>query len=216
MDHAKKLLTRIYWQYRNSPKLSEWLTILPDLAQAEIETPLQQIVEMLDIDNAQGEQLDIIGRIAGFDERPRIRSDLLRAFAYAGTIGAQSYGAAPYRAPGEELPTILLPDYLYRVLIKAKIMKNNGDATLDHIKAAVDLMLGVNSTIIDSQDMSMRTIWLDGDVPANFLLLVQEFDAIPRPQGVKIRKIAKNEHPFAYKGTFSAQPYGVGRYITPA
>lgn len=214
MDHASKALSRVYWQYRNAPKMRDWLQILPKIGQEAIERPLGQIVNLLDIDNAAGEQLNIIGRIAGID-RPRIRSDALQVFAYNGTIGAQPYGTAPYREPGTELPTILLPDYLYRVLIKAKIMRNNGAATLDDVKAAVDFIFGVESTVIDAQNMSMAAVWLEEGVAANLLVLVQEFDIIPRPQGVKIRKIAKNEHPFAYKGTFSAQPYGVGRYVTP-
>lgn len=215
MDHVSKALSRIYWQYRNSPTMRAWLEILPGIAQEQIELPLQQICQLLDIDTAEGEQLDIIGRIAGIQERPRIRSDALRVFAYKGTIGAQAYDSAPYRAPGTELPTILLPDYLYRVFIKAKIMRNNGQATLDEVKAAIDFIFDVDSTVIDAQDMSLATVWTEGAIPANLLLLVQEFDIIPRPQGVKIRKIKKNEHPFAYKGTFSAQPYGVGRYVTP-
>lgn len=215
MDHANKALSRVYWQYRNAPKMREWLQILPKMAQDRIEKPLGQIVDLLDIDKASGHQLEIIGRIAGID-RPRIRSDALQVFAYNGTIGAQPYDTAPYREPGAELPTILLPDYLYRVLIKAKIMRNNGAATLDDVKTAVDFIFGVESTVIDAQNMSMATVWLEEGVAANLLVLVQEFDIIPRPQGVKIRKIAKNEYPFAYKGTFSAQPYGVGRYVTPA
>lgn len=215
MDHAKKALSRVYWQYRNAPKMREWLQILPKMAQSAIESPLGQIVDLLDIDKASGHQLDIIGRIAGID-RPRIRTDALQVFAYKGTDGAQPYDAAPYKNPALPVPTILLPDYLYRVLIKAKIMRNNGAATLDDVKAAVDFIFGVESTVIDAQNMSMATVWLEDGVAANLLILVQEFDIIPRPQGVKIRKIAKNEYPFAYKGTFSAQPYGVGSYVTPA
>ncbi|MGE4336207.1 MAG: DUF2612 domain-containing protein [Pigmentiphaga sp.] len=215
MDHASKALSRVCWQYRNAPKMRDWLQILPKIGQEAIEKPLGQIINLLDIDSASGELLNIIGRIAGI-ERPRIRSDALQVFAYNGTIGAQSYGAAPYREPGTELPTILLPDYLYRVLIKAKIMCNNGSATLDDVKRAIDFIFGVDSTVIDGQNMAMSTVWLEGDIAANLLVLVEEFDILPRPQGVKIRKIAKNEYPFAYKGTFSAQPYGVGRYVTPA
>lgn len=214
MDHASKALSRVYWQYRNAPKMRDWLQILPKIGQEAIEKPLGQIINLLDIDSASGELLNIIGRIAGI-ERPRIRSDALQVFAYNGTIGAQSYGAAPYREPGTELPTILLPDYLYRVLIKAKIMRNNGSATLDDVKRAVYFIFGVDSTVIDGQNMAMSTVWLEGDIAANLLVLVEEFDILPRPQGVKIRKIAKNEYPFAYKGTFSAQPYGVGSYVTP-
>lgn len=188
MDHAKKALSRVYWQYRNAPKMREWLQILPKIAQAEIEAPLGQIVDLLDIDSASGHQLEIIGRIAGID-RPRMRSDALQVFAYNGTIGAQPYDVAPYRESGAELPTILMPDYLFRALIRSKIMRNNGTATLDDIKVAVDFIFGVESTIIDWLDMSMSVVLSGSDVSANLLALAQEFDIIPRPQGVRIRQI---------------------------
>ena len=173
MDHSKKALSRVYWQYRNSPKLLEWLQILPRIAQAKIELPLARIADILDIDNASGQLLDIVGRIAGI-ERPRIRTDALKVFGYNGT-----------------------------------------PATLDDVKRAVDFILGVDCTVIDGQNTTMATVWFEGNVAENMLALAREFDIIPRPQGVKIRKMATNEYPFAYKGTFSAQPYGVGRYVTP-
>lgn len=214
MDHAKKALSRVYWQYRNSPKMLQWIQTLVEIAQDEIETPLAQMIDLPGIDSAHGEQLEIYGRIAGID-RPRISTNLLSSFAYKGTPGAQTYGEAPYKDPGDAVSSILLPDYLYRVLIKAKIMRNVGAATLDEVKEAMDFIFGVDSTVIDGQNMTMSTIWTEGKLPANLLAIVEEFDLIPRPQGVKIRKLAENEYPFAYKGTFSAQPYGVGRYVTP-
>ena len=65
MNHVAKALSRVIWQYRDSPKLKEWLTILPSIAQTEIEDPLQKIADMLDIDHAPIEMLKIVGRIVG-------------------------------------------------------------------------------------------------------------------------------------------------------
>ncbi|CAI0775383.1 Uncharacterised protein [Serratia entomophila] len=30
-DHKAKVLSRVYWQYKNAPKLLQWLLILPDI-----------------------------------------------------------------------------------------------------------------------------------------------------------------------------------------
>ncbi|CNE16120.1 DUF2612 domain-containing protein [Yersinia enterocolitica] len=212
-NHRKKALSRIYLQYKNAPKLLEWISILPDISQSSLEEQITKINNLLDIDNAEGDQLDICGRIAGFTERPLIRSDYLSIFAYNGTGGAQPYNVAPYKAPHEQIGKVPVSDYLYRILIKAKIQKNNTNATLDEIKTAVDYILDVNSAIIDGQDMTMKTIWVDKPIPANVLVLIQLFDLILRPQGVKASLIRVNHHPFAYKGTFDAQPYGMGAYI---
>ncbi|MBG6243623.1 MAG: DUF2612 domain-containing protein, partial [Candidatus Symbiopectobacterium sp. Dall1.0] len=53
-DHQKKALSRAYWQYKNAPKLIEWLKILPDIAQANIEDQADKIQRMLDINTAEG------------------------------------------------------------------------------------------------------------------------------------------------------------------
>ena len=70
MNHQDKARTRIYWQYKNSPKLIQLLMSLPDIAQSAIEDQLAKVKMMLDIDTAEGEQLDICGRIVGYLSRP--------------------------------------------------------------------------------------------------------------------------------------------------
>ncbi|QXF34259.1 hypothetical protein CE143_14695 [Photorhabdus luminescens] len=212
-DHKSKALSRIYWQYKNSPKLINWITSLPDIAQSSIEDQIEKINNILDIDKAEGDQLDICGRIAGFAERPLIRTDFVSIFAYNGTGGAQPYNIAPYKSPGEQIKIAPVSDFMYRILIKSKIQKNNSIATIDDVKSAVDYIFNVNSAIIDGQDMTMKTIWMDKAIAANIRVLIEMFDLIPRPQGVKACLIRTNHHPFAYKGTYDAQPYGVGAYV---
>ncbi|MDA5483097.1 DUF2612 domain-containing protein [Yersinia intermedia] len=212
-EHNKKALSRIYLQYKNSPKLIEWIKSLPEISQSSLEQQIDKINNMLDIDNVEGEQLDICGRIAGFSHRPLIRVDYLSVFAYKGTGGAQPYDVASYKSPYEQLGKVPVSDYLYRILIKSKIQKNNSSATIDEVKVAVDYIFNVNSAIIDGQDMTIKTIWVDKIIPANILVLIEFFDLLPRPQGVKAKSIRFNHHPFAYKGTFDAQPYGKGAYI---
>ncbi|CNH77647.1 DUF2612 domain-containing protein [Yersinia pekkanenii] len=212
-DHNKKALSRVYWRYKNSPNLIKWIKSLPDIAQHSIEDQIYKINELLDIDNAEGDQLDICGRIAGFPYRPLIRSDFVFVFAYNGTGGAQPYDVAPYKPINESVRMVPLSDFMYRVVIKAKIQKNNSIATIDDIKVAVDYILNVNSVVIDGQDMTIKTIWVNEKIPANILVLIELFDLIPRPQGVNAKLIRFNHHPFAYKGTFDAQPYGIGAYI---
>ncbi len=135
-DHKAKVLSRVYWQYKNAPKLLQWLLILPDVAQARIEDQLEKIRNMLNIDTAEGEQLNICGRIAGFRTRPVGRF-------YPSCDVAE------------------VDDVLFRKMIKAKICKNNGIATLDDVKTAADYILDVDVTVLDAQDMTMRLVWQD-------------------------------------------------------
>lgn len=162
-DHNAKLLTRVFWQYRNAPNMLRWLLILPEIAQSQLEDQLIKINAMLDLDTAEGEQLDICGRIAGIRQRPMGR--------FAPSCDATA-----------------LNDELFRKVIKSKVFKNNGIATLDDVKEAADYILDVETIVLDGEDMSMRLVWQDGAVSPGVQQLITDLDLIPRPQGVGMRE----------------------------
>lgn len=161
-DYREKIKTRIYKQYKDSPKLIQWLLILPDIAKSNIVDQLAKIRAILDIDNATGDQLDICGRIAGYLKRPVMT-------------------LYPACTEGE------VDDDIFRILIKAKIFKNNSIATIDEIKEAADYILGVSVNVLDGQDMTMRLAWEDDVVSVAVQQMLGEHNLIPRPQGVRQR-----------------------------
>lgn len=163
LDHKVKALSRIYYQYKNSPKLIELILSIPDIAQSSLEDQILKIKKILDIDSAEGEQLDICGRIAGYTRRPI----------------AKFYPDCNY---------IIVNDDLFRVLIKAKIYQNNSIATIDEIKFASDYIFNTETRILDGQDMTMRMILFSNEVSLSAQQLISDYDLIPRPQGVGIRK----------------------------
>src|SRR5690606_2052346 len=95
MTLTEKAVSRIIYQYRNSPKFEAWIRILPDIVSKYMIGPLEAIRMIIDIDTATGEALNICGRIVGVD-RPKIASNDLAVFAYDGTPSAQPYNVAPY------------------------------------------------------------------------------------------------------------------------
>lgn len=179
MNHQDKVKSRIYWQYKNSPKLIQLLMSLPSIAQSTIEDQLAKVKAMLDIDYAEGEQLDICGRIVGYLSRP----------------AAKIYPSCVF-AP--------VNDDLFRVLIKAKIYRNNSIATVDEVKTAADYILDTETRCLDGQDMTMRMIWFSHDVSIPVQQLVRDYDLIPRPQGVGTR-----EH-----RVLTYKPFGFGPYYS--
>lgn len=64
MDHEARVLSRVYAQYRDKPNLVAWLLINAAIANT-FEAVLEKIAASYDIDNADTNQLDVIGRIVG-------------------------------------------------------------------------------------------------------------------------------------------------------
>lgn len=190
MTLTEKARGRIIWQYRNGSKFRAWISLLPDIATEYISEPVDQVVNLINIDTARGDQLDICGRIVGIGSRPKVRSDELEVFAYNGTEGAHPYGVAPYKGPDDFPESFPLPNYLYRLVIKAKIVKNVGLATVDDVKRGVEFILGdgFTATVVDLQDMTMRVI-LNQEPSFNVRAILELFDVVPRPQGVSIEYV---------------------------
>jgi hypothetical protein len=79
---------------------------------------------------------------------------------------------------------------VYRALIRSKIAKNNSDATLDGVVTAMQFILPNTQVIVgDFENMTMDVSFLTAiDLPT--INLLNTFDIVPRPQGVRFRGYA--------------------------
>jgi hypothetical protein len=158
-------------QYRNSPKLNALLYLLlkkfDDVSQC-----LVQMDAALDLDNASGAQLDVLGTVPGASR----------------TLPFQpSFGVSP-----------VLDDSTYRTYIKAKIAQNQWDGTINSLFNIWRSLFPTTSIIIaDNQNMT-ATLFIGGvastillDMIAGYAVngassgTVQGGLIVPRPEGVQ-------------------------------
>ena len=177
IDHKEQAQSRVYAQYRDKPKTFEWIGINGELGN-EIETVYQNILSSYDIDNANTDELNILGRIVvisrSFESSVSIESFL---------FGAAQFGAAQFRV-GQGTTDQSLNNDIYRLLIKSKIAKNTNDATLDGIINAIDFIIETtNIQIDDPEDMSFSLIF--DTLTQLEKLVLSTFDIAPKPQGVR-------------------------------
>lgn len=173
---------RIYAQYRNKPKAKAWYGIVPTLG-LEICTAFEQIRTSYDVDEAEGEQLDVIGRIVVIDRS--YESSLDWDSLLWGQPVAQWGGTnIQWESTGQAVNDTV-SDAIFRTLIKAKIAKNNSDATLDGI---VDALLYITNAapirVVDNEDMTM-SVSFGSELDDITRFVLNTFDIVPRPQGVE-------------------------------
>lgn len=175
--------SRIVAQYRGKEKLEQWISINPDIAEREIIAPAQLIEDMYNIDTMAGDQLDIIGRVVGLNSRPLVAQAGFGFFGYDDTPGATAYDVSPYA--GADV-NILEPvsDDIFKTLIKAKNAKNYSTVTIDEIIEVAQIITGYTGfQLRNYEDMSFDiTTPLALDSVTQYL--VDNFEIIPRPQGV--------------------------------
>ena len=177
IDHKEQAQSRVYAQYRDKPKAFEWIGINGDLGN-EIEAAYQDIASSYDIDTANTNELDILGRIVGIN-----RSFESKIIIDAFLFGASQFGAAQFR-PGSGVAIQDLNNDAYRLLLRAKISKNTNDATLDGIINALDFIVETTGIVIDDPEDMSFSITFD-ILTALESLIITTFDIIPKPQGVR-------------------------------
>lgn len=176
---------RIYAQYRDKPKAVAWYAIVRDLA-GGIDQAAEKVRKSYDIDQASGEQLAVIGRIV-VAPQSFIAQVPMDPGLFAEPDGDQCgddeqaiCSALTISQDGK------LSDELYRLVIKAKIGKNNGDATAENILAVMNRLLPAAEVlrVTDNEDMSF-SIEFYGPITNLERYALLNANLVPKPQGVR-------------------------------
>jgi hypothetical protein len=175
---------RIYAQYRGKPKTEAWLDIVPTMIEPLVGTAAV-VRNMYNIDAMQGEQLNIIGRVVVVP-RGFLGNTLLSVSEFALLDGAE-FGDETAVFSATSIDTDMqMSDELYRLAIRAKISKNNSDATIDSILDGVNQLIPhVNAVrLIDPENMTF-TIEFYGAISDLERWALIHGKMIAKPQGVR-------------------------------
>ncbi len=175
---------RIYSQYRNKPKAVDWYAIAVLLG-GEISAAAEAVRRSYDIDTATGESLDVIGRIV-VASRSFVGKIPMSPGLFA-LLDGDEFGdeAACFSALTIDQDS-QLSNELYRLVIKSKIVKNNGDATIENILFGMNFLLPGAQVlrVTDGEDMSF-SIEFYGQISDLERYALLNANLVPKPQGVK-------------------------------
>lgn len=182
---------RIYAQYRNKPKAVAWYNIARTLSDTIFEAS-QAVRYSYRISSAEGEQLDVIGRIVVIP-REYIQTISIPVIQFNGE-GVYQFGQgdAQFSDTKPRNNGTALADGLYRLVILAKIMRNVGSATIEDIVAGLNIMIGETDSVqlTDNENMTFDLHFRRRltDVERS---VIMQLAIIQKPAGVKIRKITE-------------------------
>jgi hypothetical protein len=155
----------IYYQFKNATGITTFL----DGYLNEVESSsIANLENVLNIDTASGFWLDQIGLYLNYG-RPLIISDT--AFGYDSLLG-QYDDFSTYDAAGDRAG-----DDLYRILLKAYILKRNSNYTIESVCNNIKTCLGVNRVFIQESDknIDITCIAYNNDI-ASLLQLLNSLD----------------------------------------
>ena len=144
----------LIYQYRKKPKAKATIHALMSEVDRIIEN-IDDLKNQWDIDLARGYSLDIIGRRIGVS---RILPSFVSKgyFGYLETINAKPWGEGVwYRYSESTGGSLSLNDDDYRFLLKAKILKNFQNGTLDYLIDALQKLMSEDANAKDNLDMTV-------------------------------------------------------------
>lgn len=158
-------------EHRLKPKYISMLKILLSYTDEPMELCFR-MPSIFDIDEAEGVQLDVIGEYLGKSRRLLYNS--------------------------EQGESSILSDSLYRILLKATILRMNWNGGIeDLVRDWERLIDGINISIRDNQDMTMD-VTVIGSVDKMLVELIEKGYIVPKPQGVRVNYQVSQNPVFAY------------------
>lgn len=183
LDYRGTYFNRIYAQYRTKTKAVKWYEIIKKLADS-LASPIWLARKSYEIDSASGDRLDVIGRIVvasrNFTALPELFPGLFDL-----TDGSEFGDDDAMFSELTVANDAIMSDDLYRLVIKSKIAKNNGDATIEGILDAAALLIprATNLRLIDN-DNGEFGIEYSGTMTNLEKWALTNGDLLPRPQGI--------------------------------
>lgn len=215
IDHSEIGLSRVVLQYYESAKFRAYITALLQHS-IEIEALFQKMALQVDIDIAEGVNLDVIGIIVG-------RSRIIPLAIPVGFFGFEFQpGVLPYGEEGvlgvggrfrdESEPAFassVLADPEYRLLLKAKIIKNHSKGYAEDALAGLSMLFGTPVAVSSNGVMTMQ-LGVGRDLRYWEQVILTDLDLIARPVGVLINQRVTYDaiNYFGFEDQVNAKPYG--------
>lgn len=192
VDENSDPLRRVYAQYRNKPSLVAWMQICTTLGSQIYQTALL-LRKSYDVDTVSQELLNIIGRVVVLPRGYLAPVDLNPPMVAAAENTPWDVGMDDQQlsALSSDQDTSMSDD-LYRLGIKAKIVKNNTAATIEDILFGANFLLPDASVkrVVDNEDMTF-SIEYTGTITDLESYALSNASLIPTPQGVKFTGFVK-------------------------
>lgn len=187
MNPVDKASTRVLAQDRQFAKNFQFLTIYPKVGMS-IYQATQDIKNILNIDESK--DLDLIGRILGVKRIHEQKPLKGRSLGNKKCVVGNKYAMC---SPVSWSTSKDLSDEIYRMVLKSKVIKNTSPATIMDIERGISSFVkSSNVHVIDGQDMSFRVKFI-GKLTTVEKYVMDNYDIIPRPQGVKFSGYTQTE-----------------------
>ena len=209
-------------EHRDRPKFSAMVKAVADPFGGVFDF-CQSLYGYFDLDTAEGEQLDIIGLWVG---QSRLIPGVLIVgyFGFEDQVAALTYGeegnasiGGRFYNEGEPVSgSSILDDPEYRLILRAKIVRNHAKGTTADIIKALTFMFDAPAIVDDPGTMAIG-VYIGRNLTLVERALLTQLDILPRPAGVRIetRGYFNGSGYLGFEGQDGAVPFAEEGYTGP-
>ncbi|SFC86395.1 DUF2612 domain-containing protein [Pragia fontium] len=207
----------LIWQYKDKPKAKATIELVSEQYQKTAQG-LISLVEALNIDRAEGKNLDLIGKHVG---QSRILNHAMskELFGFWASLNSKGFsqkrqsGGRWYKKGSILAESAILDDEDYRFLIRCRIAKNYMTGTIENITELLSFIFNSESIAYDQYDMSLSVVIKSDDISTFKRYAITQLDILPRPAGVNIYfYTAISNKPFGLLGGVGAYAFNEGQF----
>lgn len=212
-DRKEQANNRLIQQYKESPNLVALLESHIDEFQV-VDDETMNLLFKRDIDTALGANLDVIGRIVDI-ERPFADTDIDDVFTLAGAPDTgKGFSDLDDRALGGVWASLDAEDgepygdELYRLVLRAKIIFNNTNGTLQEMYDFIQFIFGGSVEAVITERVGMVGLNIARPIGAQERLMIEEI--FPRAAGIRFDELAFSfeEGAFGFSGNSTNGGFG--------
>ncbi|QHJ84230.1 MAG: hypothetical protein [Caudoviricetes sp.] len=192
VDDNSDPLRRVYSQYRNKQKLTQWIQICTVLG-SQIYRTSEYLRKSYNIDTVSDELLNIIGRVVvlprGFITPITLNPPMVaKSVDTPWEVGDDSQQLSGLSTDSD----VNMSNEIYRLGIRAKIIKNNTSSTLEDVLQGASFLLPDANVVrvVDNEDMSF-SIEYTGVITSLEAYALSNSSMVPKPQGVSFKGFVK-------------------------
>lgn len=183
MASADDYIALIPSENRDAPKFTAMVRTVTGCI-ADANNAIRSIEGKMNLDTAEGDQLDTIGKWVGLSRQLLVPYSVFFSLDTVGLGFDQGNWKGPYDPTGG---VVTMDDGTYRLMIRAKIGANAWDGTMPQflaILASAFQGTGITVTARDNQDMTMD-VFLSAKPPALLAAILTGGYLPIKPEGVK-------------------------------
>lgn len=209
MDREKLLI----WQYRIKPKALNTVRSIYKETDNTFKNSIE-VADILSIDDATGYALDLVGRHVGV-ARVLPTAIAKEYFGWLEDNTALSFNIGEFYRHGDALhASVVLNDSDFRFFIKAQITKNYQTGDIANIAKSIKFVVGRNSNVIDSQNMTMNILVNGEQLNSLTLYAINKMDILVRPVGVMYQYIVLvNNNSFGFAHDKQSFGFNLGKFV---